>query len=256
MKLKIISYNLNGIRAAIRKGLLDWLKLENPDVFLVQETKARPEHIDREAFASLGYHGYVHSAEKPGYSGVAIFSKMEPDRIVCGSGMEKYDREGRICRADYGDISILSTYFPSGSSGDLRQDFKMDFLSDFIPFVKELKKERPKLVISGDYNICHKPIDIHNPVSNKNSSGFLPEEREWLTEFLALGFEDSFRTFHSEPDQYTWWTYRFGARKKNLGWRIDYHMVSEMLASQMSRAEILSDVYHSDHCPILLELNN
>lgn len=254
MKLKIISYNLNGIRSALRKDLIGWLKSENPDIVLIQETKAKPEQIDLEPFSELGYKAYFHSAQKNGYSGVAIFSKMEPDHVEEGCGIDAYDSEGRVLRADFGDVSVLSVYFPSGSSGDHRQEFKFKFLDDFYGFTKKLLKSRPKLLISGDYNICHKPIDIHNPVSNKNSSGFLPEERAWIDSFLELGFVDSFRNFNHAPDNYTWWTYRFSARKKNLGWRIDYHMVSEALAPQMTGAGILSEVVHSDHCPISLEM--
>ena len=255
MRLKIISYNVNGIRAAIKKGLLEWLEEENPDIFLVQETKAKPEHIDAEAFQALGYHSYFHSAQKPGYSGVAIFSKMKPDFLKAGCGIEKYDREGRILRADFGDLTVVSAYFPSGSRADYRQEFKMEFLSDFNNFADELIRERPKLVISGDYNICHKAIDIHNPVSNKNSSGFLPEERTWVSQFLEKGFVDSFRVLHEEPHKYSWWTYRSGARKRNLGWRIDYHLIGQDLKSSLFNADILSDVHHSDHCPILLEFD-
>ncbi len=254
MKLKIISYNVNGIRAALRKGLIDWLKTENPDVFLVQETKAQPEQIEIELFEALGYHCYAHSAEKKGYSGVAIFSKVKPDNVVMGCGIEKYDREGRVIRADFGGLSVMSAYFPSGSSGDERQAFKMDFLADFKVFTENLIKERPNLIISGDYNICHKAIDIHNPVSNKKSSGFLPEEREWVTQFIDLGFIDSFRKFDSEGGNYSWWTYRAGARGKNKGWRIDYHMVSKDLNERLSNASILPEAMHSDHCPILVEL--
>ncbi len=255
MKLKIISYNVNGIRAAIKKGLLDWLNSENPDIFLVQETKAKPEQIDTEAFEALGYNCYFNSAEKPGYSGVAIFSKMKPDLVKSGFGIGIYDSEGRVLRADFGDLTVLSTYFPSGTTGDIRQGFKMEFLRDFSNFTDELLLERPKLIISGDYNICHKAIDIHNPISNKNSSGFLPEEREWVTQFLEKGFVDSFRNFHNEPHKYSWWTYRFSARKKNLGWRIDYHLVSEQLRPNLVDADILSEAYHSDHCPVLVELD-
>ena len=255
MKLKIISYNVNGIRAAIKKGLLQWLEAENPDIFLVQETKAKPEQIDSAAFEALGYNCYFHSAEKPGYSGVGIFSKLKPDYLQAGCGIEKYDREGRILRADFGDLTVVSAYFPSGSSSDHRQEFKIEFLNYFNEFADELMRERPKLVISGDYNICHKAIDIHNPVSNKKSSGFLPEERAWVSQFLEKGFVDSFRVLHEEPHKYTWWTYRFSARKKNLGWRIDYHFISENLKVSLSHAAILSEAFHSDHCPVLLELD-
>lgn len=255
MKLKIISYNLNGIRSAINKGLLEWLSLELPDILLVQETKAQPDKIDVEAFKALGYEAYVHSAQKPGYSGVAIFSRIAPDNVVVGCGIEKYDREGRIIRADFGKLSVLSTYFPSGSGGEIRQAFKMEFLADFEVYVAELKKERPHLVIAGDYNICHQATDIHNPVSNKNSSGFLPEEREWVTSFLNNGFVDSFRLLHNEGERYSWWSFRFQARSKNLGWRIDYHMVSESLKPFVIRADIFEQVVHSDHCPVLIELD-
>lgn len=255
MKLKIISYNVNGIRAAIKKGLLEWLEAENPDIFLVQETKAKPEQIDSASFEVLGYNCYFHSAEKPGYSGVAIFSKQKPDFLKAGCGIEKYDREGRILRADFGNLTVVSAYFPSGSSNDHRQIFKMEFLNDFNKFADELIRERSKLVISGDYNICHKAIDIHNPVANKKSSGFLPEERAWVSQFLEKGFVDSFRNLHEEPHKYTWWTYRFSARMKNLGWRIDYHLISEDLKTSLSHAAILSDAFHSDHCPVLLELD-
>ena len=252
---KIISYNVNGLRAALKKDWIKWLKAVNPDVVCLQETKLQEDQIDDEIFLEAGYNPYWFSAQKKGYSGVAILSKKEPDKIVKGCGIKKYDDEGRIIRADFGDISILSTYFPSGSSGEDRQAFKMDFLKDFQLFTNELKKERPNLIISGDYNICHKAIDIHNPVSNKNSSGFLPEEREWVDKFIESGFIDSFRHFNDQPNLYTWWTYRFGARGKNLGWRIDYNMVSSSLENRLKRANILSEAIHSDHCPVLLEID-
>lgn len=252
---KILSYNVNGIRAALKKDWIDWLKSEDPDIVCIQETKAHPDQLDLSVFEDAGYHHYWYSAEKKGYSGVAILSKTKPDHVEYGCGIEKYDAEGRIIRADFGDFSVLSCYFPSGSSGDERQAFKMDFLADFITYIEDLRKERPHLMISGDVNICHKEIDIHNPVSNKKSSGFLPEERQWVTDFLAMGYVDTFREFHREPHQYSWWTYRFGARKKNLGWRIDYHFVTETLKSQLKNADILSEAVHSDHCPISVELD-
>ncbi|WP_066757154.1 exodeoxyribonuclease III [Crocinitomix algicola] len=252
---KFISYNVNGIRAALKKDWLNWLQEENPDVICLQETKANRDQVDIEEFEKAGYHSYWYSAEKKGYSGVAIFSKTKPDHVALGCGIEKYDNEGRIIRADFGDFSVLSCYFPSGSSGEERQAFKMDFLADFKVYIQELRKTRPNLLISGDINICHEAIDIHNPVSNKKSSGFLPEERQWITDFLNLGYIDTFRTLNKEPHNYSWWTYRFGARKKNLGWRIDYHFITESLRDQLKRADILSEVVHSDHCPILVELD-
>lgn len=252
---KFLSYNVNGIRAAMTKDWISWLKSVNPDVVCLQETKAQPDQLDLSEFEKLGYKTYWFSAQKKGYSSVAIFSKTEPDHVEYGCGIPKYDDEGRILRADFGDFSVLSCYFPSGSSGEDRQDFKMDFLADFQPYIDNLKKTRKKLLISGDVNICHEAIDIHNPVSNKNSSGFLPEERAWVTGFLKTGFVDTFRHLHKEPGNYTWWSYRFSARKKNLGWRIDYHLISENLLPQLKKSEILADAVHSDHCPILLELD-
>lgn len=252
---KFLSYNVNGIRAAMTKDWINWLKSVNPDVVCLQETKAQPDQLDVSVFEQLGYKTYWFSAQKKGYSSVAIFSKTEPDHVEYGCGIPKYDDEGRILRADFGDFSVLSCYFPSGSSGEDRQDFKMEFLADFQPYIDNLKKTRKKLLISGDVNICHEAIDIHNPISNKNSSGFLPEERAWVTGFLKTGFVDTFRHLNKEPGNYTWWSYRFSARKKNLGWRIDYHLISDNLLPQLKKSEILADAVHSDHCPILLELD-
>lgn len=253
--MNIISYNVNGIRAAERKGLSDWLKNEQPDIFCVQELKANEDQIDLSVFENLGYHIYLHSAEKKGYSGVGIFTKIKPHNVEIGCGMTQYDREGRVIRADYNDFSVISTYMPSGSSGDPRQDFKMEWLSDFRNYIQELKKDFPNLLICGDYNICHQAIDIHDPIRNKNSSGFLPEEREWMTQFLSDGFIDTFRHLNKEADQYSWWSYRSAARERNKGWRIDYHMLTENLIDKLQSANILQDVKHSDHCPVKIELD-
>lgn len=252
---KIISYNVNGIRAAMRKGLLDWIKVVDADIVCIQETKAQNDQIPVFEFEEAGYQSYWHSAKRKGYSGVGILTKLKPDNVVIGMGIEKYDDEGRFIRLDYGDISVASVYHPSGSSGNERQAFKMMWLKDFLRFTGELKKERPNIIISGDYNICHKPIDIHDPVRNATSSGFLPEEREWLSRFIDSGFVDSFRAFNQEPHNYTWWSFRANARAKNLGWRIDYHMVSEPIENLMKRALILPEAKHSDHCPITLEMD-
>ena len=252
---KIITYNVNGIRAAVRKGFMEWLEAANPDVVCIQETKAQPDQIPVFELEAMGYQTFIHSAVKKGYSGVAILSKKQPDHVERGIGIEKYDNEGRFIRADFGDVSIVSVYHPSGSSGDLRQDFKMQWLSDFQAYVSELKKSRPKLIICGDYNICHRPIDIHDPVRNAKSSGFLPEEREWMSGFLDDGFIDSFRHLNKEPHQYSWWSYRANARANNKGWRIDYNMVTENLKDKIQHVAILPDAMHSDHCPVLLEID-
>ncbi len=252
--LKIISYNVNGIRAAIRKGLIEWLAANDFDIVCFQETKAQAEQIDNALFEALGYHCYWHSAEKKGYSGVGILSKTKADKVVAGCGIAVYDEEGRILRADFGDLSVVSAYFPSGSRGSERQAFKMRFLADILPFAEQLKEKRPQLVICGDYNICHKAIDIHDPIRNRNSSGFLPEEREWMDRFFEAGFIDSFRHFHSEADRYSWWSYRANARNNNKGWRIDYHAVSKALRTSLRAADIYPDVRHSDHCPVYVEL--
>jgi len=251
---KIISYNVNGIRAALRKGLIDWLKVVNPDIVCLQEIKAQNEQIPVLDFVEAGYINFWFPAKRKGYSGVAILTKTEPDKMVYGMGIEKYDNEGRFLRADYGDISVVSVYFPSGSTGEKRQAFKIQWLADFQKYINELKKTRPNLIIAGDYNICHEAIDIHDPIRNANVTGFLPEERKWMTQFLNSGFTDSFRYFNNEPNNYTWWSYRANARARNLGWRIDYEMVSNTLEKKSKRALILPEVKYSDHCPVLLEI--
>jgi exodeoxyribonuclease-3 len=253
--MKILTYNVNGIRAALRKDFFSWLKDVNPDIVCLQEIKANPDQFETSIFANLGYHCFWNPAEKKGYSGVAILSKRKPKHVEYGCGIEEFDFEGRILRADFDEFSVISVYFPSGSSGDIRQEFKMKFLIHFQNYINDIKRDFSKLIISGDYNICHKAIDIHNPQRNKNTSGFLPEEREWMSQFILSGFIDSFRHLNSEPNNYSWWSYRANARAKNLGWRIDYNMISKNLLSNLSRSAILSQAVHSDHCPVLVELD-
>ncbi len=250
---RIISYNVNGIRAALKKDFMNWLGAAKPDVLCLQEIKAMPQQLDADFLESLDYHHYWFPAEKKGYSGTAIWTKEEPKHVEYGCGIEKYDAEGRVIRADFETFSVMSVYMPSGSN-ELRQGFKMQWLADFKNYIDELKKEIPNLIISGDYNICHLDIDIHNPTKQQKTSGFLPEEREWVSEFINSGFVDTFRHFNMEPDNYSWWSYRAGARGKNLGWRIDYHMASDPLKERLTRATILPEAKHSDHCPIVLEL--
>lgn len=206
-------------------------------------------------FENLGYFGYAASAIKPGYSGVAIFTKQKPDRVIYGMGNSKYDIEGRVIRADFGDISVISVYFPSGTTGGVRQEYKMEFLTDFHGYLNELRKTRSKLIVSGDYNICRLWIDIHNPEKQGNTSGFLPEEREWFSRFVDDGYVDSFREINSEPHQYSWWSYRAGARQNNKGWRIDYHMVTNELKDKILNAKIIPSAVHSDHCPVVVDMD-
>ncbi|SHJ48876.1 exodeoxyribonuclease-3 [Maribacter aquivivus] len=254
--MKIISYNVNGIRAALRKGFLEWLGTVSPDVVCLQEIKANEDQLDLSLFEEAGYkYNYWYSAQKKGYSGVAILSKTKPDTVVFGTGIDYMDFEGRNIRADFGDISIMSMYLPSGSNME-RLDFKLTYMADFQEYTDTLKKTNPNLIVLGDYNICHEAIDIHNPVGLKNVSGFLPVEREWIGEFMKSGFIDSFREFNSEPDNYTWWSYRANARNNNKGWRLDYAMVASTLKDRLSRSVILSGAKHSDHCPILIEVES
>ncbi len=253
--MKIVSYNVNGIRAALKKGFLDWLVAANPDVICLQEIKAQEDQLDLSLFKAAGYpYTYWFSAQKKGYSGVAILSKTKPKNIVFGTGIEYMDFEGRNIRADFSDVSVMSLYLPSGTNIQ-RLEHKFEYMDLFKSYIDELKKEIPNLIICGDYNICHEAIDIHDPVRNKNVSGFLPEERAWMSNFLKSGFVDAFRHLNKAPHQYSWWSYRANARANNKGWRLDYTLVSTPLKENIKRAVILSEAVHSDHCPVLLELN-
>lgn len=253
--MKIITYNVNGIRAALRKGWLDWVKATAPDVICLQEIKATPDQVPEILLIEeLGYEHYWYPAQKKGYSGTAILTRVTPQHIEYGCGHEDYDFEGRVIRADFPDVSVMSVYFPSGTTGGIRQEFKYRFLDDFQSYSDELRVDKPNLVVCGDFNICHREIDIHNPKSNANSSGFLPEEREWMENFINSGYVDSFRFQNPDPHQYTWWSYRAGARSRNLGWRIDYNMVSKPLQERIHTTKILPDAVHSDHCPVELIL--
>jgi exodeoxyribonuclease III len=253
--MKIISYNVNGIRAALKKGFIEWLTAANPDVICLQETKASKEQLDLSLFEAAGYpFHYWFSAQKKGYSSVAILCKNEPKNVVYGTGIESMDFEGRNLRVDFDTVSIMSLYLPSGTNDD-RLDFKLNYMDEFQTYVNELKKEVPNLVICGDYNICHEEIDIHNPKQNQNTSGFLPVERAWIGNFIKSGFVDSFRELNKEPHHYSWWSYRANARNNNKGWRIDYHMITEPLKNRLERAYILPEAKHSDHCPIVVEIS-
>lgn len=253
--MRIISYNVNGIRSAINKGFLEWLKTDPADIICVQETKAMQENVDHTPFGDLGYNNYWFSAQKKGYSGVGVFSKIKPDHVEYGTGHKVSDDEGRVIHLNFGEIRLINAYFPSGTTGEERQSFKYAWLEEFLVYLNEQKKKYPKLILCGDYNIAHKAIDIHNPKGNQKTSGFLPEERAWMDKFFKHGWIDTFRQFHPEPHRYSWWSQRFpGVRLNNKGWRIDYINVTDILKQNLKDAEIYPDVKHSDHCPVYLEI--
>jgi exodeoxyribonuclease-3 len=255
--MRIISYNVNGIRAAIKKGFIDWLKTNPADVICLQETKATQDDVDTKALEELGFHHHWFCAQKKGYSGVAVFTRVKPDAVKAGCGFELSDFEGRVIEVQFGDIKLNNAYFPSGTSGDHRQEYKYQWLDEFHGYLAELRQQNPKIILCGDYNIAHKEIDIHDPKGNRKSTGFLPEERAWMDKFFESGWIDSFRHFNQDPHNYTWWSQRFpSVRLNNKGWRIDYISVTKPLEKQLTDARILPDVLHSDHCPVFLELKN
>ncbi|MGY8923884.1 MAG: exodeoxyribonuclease III [Flavobacteriales bacterium] len=252
--MKIFSYNVNGIRAAIKKGFLEWLNEYGPDIICIQEIKANTDQLDLDLFSKIGYkYNYWFSAQKKGYSGVAVLSKHKPISVCYGTGIEHMDFEGRNLRLDFEKFSVMSLYLPSGTNIQ-RLGYKFKYMEEFYNYILELKKSIPNLIICGDYNICHEIIDIHDPIRNVKISGFLPEERSWITNFMNLGFIDSFRYLNPDPNSYSWWSYRANSRANNKGWRIDYNMVSENLKSNIKSSYILDQIYHSDHCPVAVEL--
>ncbi len=252
--MKIVSYNVNGIRAAFNKGFLEWVQQADPDIICLQETKAMQEQVAVHEIESAGYpYHYWFSAQKKGYSGVAILSKHKPENVVYGTGIDYMDDEGRNIRLDFETFSVMSLYLPSGTN-IARHEHKFRYMDDFQQYINNLKQDFPNLVICGDYNIAHDRIDIHDPVRLSKVSGFLPNEREWLTGFINSGFIDSFRHFNKEPHNYTWWSNFGNARGNNKGWRIDYAMVSETMKHRLKRAVILPEAKHSDHCPLMIEI--
>jgi exodeoxyribonuclease-3 len=247
---KILSWNVNGIRAAQKYGLLDWLFKESPDILCVQETKARPEQLGNDLLEPQGYHTYWNYPERKGYSGVATFTKDEPVGVEYNLATLKSDSEGRVIIAKYEEFTLMNIYFPNGKKDKERLNYKMEFYESFLEFVKQLKEKNEKIIICGDVNTAHKEIDLARPKANEKISGFLPIEREWIDRFVENGFIDTFRHFNKEPEQYTWWDLKTRARERNIGWRIDYFFVSENLLPYLSKAFILPDVIGSDHCPI------
>ena len=255
--MRIISYNVNGLRAAIKKGFIDWVKTDPADIICLQEIKATQTDVDVRLLEELGFQHHWFSAQKKGYSGVAVFTKIKPDNIKAGHGFEMSDFEGRVIELQFGDIKLINAYFPSGTSGDVRQQYKYQWLDEFHGYLEGIKKKNPKIILCGDYNIAHREIDLHNPKGNKNTTGFLPEERAWMDKFLETGWIDTFRFFHKEePHRYSWWYQLSPAtRLNNKGWRIDYITVTEPLKTQLVNADIYDNIKHSDHCPVYVELN-
>ena len=251
--IKILSYNINGIRAALKKNLLNWIKDYDPDIVCFQEIKANEDQFDKSLFSDLGYYNYWFSAQKKGYSGVGIITKIKPENVIYGTGIDYMDFEGRNLRVDFKNFSVMSLYLPSGTNIN-RLNFKFQYMDDFKKYINNLKSKVPNLIVGGDFNICHKAIDIHDPIRNAKVSGFLPEERDWIDNFIKDGFVDSFRIFNNSPHNYSWWSYRANSRNNNKGWRIDYLLAVEKLKKNITQSYILNDVVHSDHCPIGLNL--
>jgi exodeoxyribonuclease-3 len=254
LSIRVISANLNGIRSAARKGFFEWLKKQDADVICVQEIKAQEADLQADLFRPEGYHAHFHFAEKKGYSGVGIFSKQKPNHVLTGLGWHEADTEGRYIEADYGHFSVASLYLPSGTSGEDRQTIKFDFLDRYAKHLAELKKQSREYIICGDWNIAHRQIDLKNWRGNQKNSGFLPEERAWMDAlFGELGFVDAFREINQEADQYTWWSNRGQAWAKNVGWRIDYQVVTPGLKDKIKYAMIYKDERFSDHAPLIMD---
>jgi exodeoxyribonuclease-3 len=253
--MKIYSWNVNGIRAVQKKGFIEWVKQESPDVLCLQETKANQDQLDDELINIEGYKSYFNSAERKGYSGVAVYTKEEPLSVDYGLGIDKFDSEGRVIICEYPAFTLLNIYFPNGQKDDERLNYKMEFYDAVLEYCNNEVSKGKKLVVSGDYNTAHNEIDLKNPKANSTRSGFLPIERAWVDKFIANGYIDTFRYLNPETVKYSWWSYRFNARKNNAGWRIDYHFVSENFKTQIKDTEILNDVLGSDHCPVVLELD-
>ena len=254
--LKIVSYNINGIRSAIRKGLVDWLDDNDFDIVCFQETKAFQGSVPVLLFESLGYRHYWHSAKRKGYSGVATLTRIPPTKVHQGLGIEKYDCEGRVLRTDFDDWTLFNCYFPNGGSGEERHRYKMEFLDDFFCWLEAFREEQPNIVVVGDYNIAHHKIDIHDPVRNQHKSGFRLEERERLSQWFSTGWVDSFRHLYPDQVSYTWWRQTQFARSVDKGWRLDYQSVTDEMADRIRTVAHLHDAFHSDHCPVVMELGN
>jgi len=252
--MKILSWNINGIRAADRKGLFDWIQKVSPDILCVQEIKATPDQIPPHLKNTPSYHVFINSAERKGYSGVTTYSKQKPKSVKNGFGMEKFDKEGRIIITEYPEFTLFNIYYPNGKKNQERLDYKLDFYDTFLAYADNLKAEGKNIVVCGDFNTAHKEIDLANPKANEKVSGFLPVERAWIDTFIDHGYIDTFRQFNKEPHQYSWWSNRTGARERNVGWRLDYFFVNKEFMKNIKKAFIMQDVMGSDHCPVGIEI--
>lgn len=253
-KIRILSWNVNGIRAVHKKGFREWFTNEKPDILCLQETKAVRKQFPPDIRRVEGYHTYFSEAERKGYSGVALYTKIKPDKVKNGFGIDKFDLEGRTLIADFGDFVLFNVYFPNGKMSPERLQYKMDFYDSFLKYADELKEEGRNIMVCGDVNTAHKEIDLARPKQNEKISGFLPEERAWIDKFLSHGYVDTFREFNQKPDQYTWWSYRTKARERNVGWRLDYFFVNREFMDHVESSFILYDVMGSDHAPVGLDL--
>ena len=253
-KIRLLSWNVNGIRAIHRKGFLDWLAEDSPDILCLQETKALKEQLTEELISADGYQSYFSSAEKKGYSGTATYTKIKPVKIENGIGIKKFDSEGRLLVTEFENFTLFNVYFPNGKASSERLKYKMDFYSAFLKHLKKLLKQGKKIVVCGDVNTAHREIDLARAKENQKTSGFLPEERAWIDKLIKAGFIDTFRVFNDEPGNYSWWNMVTRARERNVGWRIDYFFISDNLSSNLKSAFILPGVMGSDHCPVGIEL--
>lgn len=253
-KIQIISWNVNGIRAVHRKGFREWFIDEKPDILCVQETKAHRKQFPPDIRKVDGYHTYFSDAERKGYSGVAAYTTLKPEKVETGLGVDEFDREGRTLIADYGDFVLFNIYFPNGKMSPERLQYKMDFYDAFLEYANDLKSQGRNIVVCGDVNTAHREIDLARPKENAKISGFLPQERAWIDKFLSHGYVDTFREFNPEPEQYTWWSYRTRARERNVGWRLDYFFVNQEFMEQVESSYILSAVMGSDHCPVAIDI--
>lgn len=252
--MKIYSWNVNGLRAVAKKSFFDWIAYESPDILFVQETKLQDDTLPPELKNIEGYHSYFSHAEKKGYSGTGVYTKKEPDEVYYGFGIKEFDSEGRIVVLRFGDTVMFNIYFPNGQMSEDRLKYKLDFYDAALDHFESLRKKGKNLLISGDYNTAHNEIDLKNAKANENYSGFLRIERDWLDKFVRTGYVDTFRNLYPDKVQYSWWSYRFNARKNNTGWRIDYHFVNKEFLPKVKDSYIMNDVYGSDHCPIVVDL--